>query len=211
MPRAEKADLLDQGEKVTSFVMNEKSTFCFSLLSAAASVPPAIAESSEPVSLTSNYEQMPSLEPLAISATNEVSNHPHTRCVRQPSTGSGLDVAEVAVCLDDEDPNDSGIESSGGNGGGHPTLEREKGLLERGGSTSSEVFDSEKKVEEKGDTGGTISTTFKSGMRQRQISTSLVSHPVVDDNLLDFHGHKLQDGVDPLSVQYSMYAMVCHR
>ena len=183
----------------------------FSLLSAAASVPPAIAESSEPVSLTSNYEQMPSLEPLAISATNEVSNHSsHTRCVRQPSTGSGLDVAEVAVCLDnDEDPNDSGIESSGGSGGGHPTLEREKGLLERGGSTSSEVFDS--KVEERGDTVGTISTTFKSGMRQRQISTSLVSHPVVDDNLLDFHGHKLQDGVDPLSVQYSMYAMVCHR
>ena len=182
------------------------------MLSAAASVPPAIAESSEPVSLASNYEQMPSLEPLAISASNEVSSHSsHTRCVRQPSTGSGLDVAEVAVCLDnDEDPNDSGIESSGGNGGGHPTLERERGLLERGGSTSSEVFDS--KVEEKGDTvGTTISTTFKSGMRQRQISTSLVSHPVVDDNLLDFHGHKLQDGVDPLSVQYSMYAMVCHR
>ena len=180
-----------------------------SLLSAAASVPPAIAESSEPVSLTSNYEA-PSLEPLAISTTNEGSN-PHTRCVRQPSTGSGLDVAEVTVCLDEEDPNDSGIESSGGNGGGHPTLEREKGLLERGGSTSSEVFDFEKKVEEKGDTVGTISTTFRSGMRQRQISTSLVSHPVVDDNLLDFHGHKLQDGVDPLSVQYSMYAMVCHR
>ena len=122
-------------------------------------------------------------------------------------------MAEVAICLDEEDPNDSGIESSGGNGGGHPTLEREKGLLERGGSTSSEVFDSnEKKVEERGDTGvGTTSTTFRSGMRQRQISTSLVSHPVVDDNLLDFHGHKLQDGVDPLSVQYSMYAMVCHR
>ena len=191
--------------------MTIRSIYCLSLLSAAASVPPAIAESSEPVSLTSNYEQMPSLEPLAISATNEVSSHPHTRCVRQPSTGSGLDVAEVAVCLDDEDPNDSGIESSGGNGGGHPTLEREKGLLERGGSTSCEVFDSEKKVEEKGDTVGTTSTTFRSGMRQRQISTSLVSHPVVDDNLLDFHGHKLQDGVDPLSVQYSMYAMVCHR
>lgn len=181
----------------------------YSLLSAAASVPPAIAESSEPASLTSNCEP-PSLEPLAISTTNEVTNS-HVRCVRQPSTGSGLDVAEVAVCLEEEDPNDSGIESSGGNGGGHPTLEREKGLLEREGSTSSEVFDTEKKVEERGDTAGNVSTTFRSGMRQRQISTSLVSHPVVDDNLLDFHGHKLQDGVDPLTVQYSMYAMVCHR
>ena len=170
-------------------------------------MPPAIAESSEPVSLTSNYEP-PSLEPLSILNKNEGST-PHTRCVRQPSTGSGLDVTEVAVSLDEEDPNDSGIESSGGNGGGHPTLEREKGLLDRGGSTSSDVFDL--KVEERGDTVGTTSTTFRSGMRQRQISTSLVSHPVVDDNLLDFHGHKLEDGVDPLSVQYSMYAMVCHR
>ena len=175
----------------------------YSLLAAAASVPPAIAESSEPASLTSTYEP-PSLEPLALSGSIEVAK-PHARCVRQPSTGSGLDVAEVVVCVEEEDPNDSGIESSGGNGGGHPTLEREKGLLERGSSTNSEVFDSEKKVEERGDSAG-----CRSGMRQRQISTSLVSHPVVDDNLLDFHGHKLQEGVDPLTVQYSMYAMVCH-
>jgi len=174
-----------------------------SLLAAAASVPPAIAESSEPASLTSTYEP-PSLEPLALSGSIEVAK-PHARCVRQPSTGSGLDVAEVVVCVEEEDPNDSGIESSGGNGGGHPTLEREKGLLERGSSTNSEVFDSEKKVEERGDSAGS-----RSGMRQRQISTSLVSHPVLDDNLLDFHGHKLQEGVDPLTVQYSMYAMVCH-
>ena len=47
-------------------------------------------------------------------------------------------------------------------------------------------------------------------MRLRQISTSLVSHPVLDDNLQDFHGHLLEEGVDPLTVHYNMYAMVCH-
>jgi ubiquitin carboxyl-terminal hydrolase 6/32 len=144
-----------------------------SLLATLASVPP-IAEAGEPVGLVT----------------------------RQPSTGSGLDVAEVHVCIEDgEDPNDSGIESNGCNGG-HPSLERGRGPLLRGASTGSDVFEQEP--------GEVQSTTFRQGMRQRQISTSLVSHPVVDDNLLDFHGHKLEESVDPLSVQYNMYSMVCH-
>ena len=146
----------------------------------------------------------------------------------------------MQVCLEDDDPNDSGIESSNGNG--HTTLEREgrggregrreveregRGVMERGASTGSDVFELEQD-RELGGSGAeqdTIcsgfqqsssclaqqSTTFRHGMRQRQISTSLVSHPVVDDNLLDFHGHKVEDTVDALPVQYRMYSMVCHR
>ena len=147
----------------------------------------------------------------------------------------------MQVCLEDDDPNDSGIESSNGNG--HTTLEREgRGVLERegrgvmeregrrvverGASTGSDVFELEQDRELGGggaeqDTSSSFqqsssclaqqSTTFRHGMRQRQISTSLVSHPVVDDNLLDFHGHKVEDTVDALAVQYRMYSMVCHR
>lgn len=143
-------------------------------------------------------------EPSSIASCN----------TRQPSTGSGVDIADVHVCMDDEDPNDSGIESSGGNGG-HPTLERDgspnkegcrtRNVLERGASTGSDVFELETEKEDV-----THSTTFRQGMRLRQISTSLVSHPVMDDNLQDFHGHMLEEGGDSLNVQYNMYAMVCH-
>ena len=148
-------------------------------MAAAASVPPAIAESSEPASLTSTYEP-PSLEPLALSASIEVAK-PHARCVRQPSTGSGLDVAEVVVCVEEEDPNDSGIESNGSNG--HPRLER-------GVSTSSDVFDQEESQVEL--------RRIDTKPRTRQISTSLVKDPVMDDNLKDFHNHHLEDGKDAL-------------
>lgn len=85
----------------------------------------------------------------------------------------------------------------------------------RGESMCSEVFDQEQespgpsRTQEQEEL--VHSTTFRQGMRQRQISTSLVSHPVVDDNLLDFHGHKVKEGVDPLAVSYGMYSMVCHR
>ena len=46
--------------------------------------------------------------------------------------------------------------------------------------------------------------------RTRQISTSLVKDPVMDDNLKDFHQHHLGADHDPLDVKYRMYAMVCH-
>merc|ERR1712012_551764 len=48
------------------------------------------------------------------------------------------------------------------------------------------------------------------GARKRQISTSLVTDPVEDDNLKDFHEHHLEPGRDPLDIKYNMYAMVCH-
>ena len=169
-----------------------------------------IAESSEPASL------VPELEvPAAEGAARPVT--------RQPSTGSGVEVGEVHLCLEEEDPNDSGIESSGGNGG-HPTLEREgererrvvgeRRAVGRVTSTGSDVFDAE---QERGDcsipaSSTTPSTTaWRAGLRQRQISTSLVAHPVVDDNLVDFHQHRLEQGADPLAVRYNMYSMVCHR
>lgn len=46
------------------------------------------------------------------------------------------------------------------------------------------------------------------GRRKRQESTSLVSHPVKDDNLQDFHQHKLIGGIDALDVKYNLYSMV---
>ncbi|CAB4058241.1 USP6_32 [Lepeophtheirus salmonis] len=46
--------------------------------------------------------------------------------------------------------------------------------------------------------------------RTRQESTSLNMLPVIDDNLRDFHQHRLMDGSEPLDIKYNMYGMVCH-
>ena len=186
---------------------------CHGLLAGVASVAP-IAESSEPASLVPEQEG-----PVAATAERLA-----RLVTRQPSTGSGVEVGEVQLCLEEEDPNDSGIESSGGNGG-HPTLEREgererrvvgeRRAVGRVTSTGSDVFDAE---QERGDSSTPTTssrtpstTTWRGGLRQRQISTSLVAHPVVDDNLVDFHQHRLEQGADPLAVRYNMYSMVCHR
>lgn len=53
---------------------------------------------------------------------------------------------------------------------------------------------------------GVFSPSF--GRRKRQESTSLVSHPIKDDNLQDFHQHKLVSGADSLVVKYNLYSMV---
>lgn len=44
--------------------------------------------------------------------------------------------------------------------------------------------------------------------RSRQQSTSLMRHPVEDDNLKDFHEHRLVAGRNPFDVSYEMYSMV---
>eukprot|EP00096_Caligus_rogercresseyi_P015420 TRINITY_DN7856_c0_g1_i1.p1 TRINITY_DN7856_c0_g1~~TRINITY_DN7856_c0_g1_i1.p1 ORF type:complete len:372 (+),score=118.97 TRINITY_DN7856_c0_g1_i1:61-1176(+) len=46
--------------------------------------------------------------------------------------------------------------------------------------------------------------------RTRQESTSLNILPVIDDNLRDFHQHRLKEGSEPLDIQYNMYGLVCH-
>jgi len=46
--------------------------------------------------------------------------------------------------------------------------------------------------------------------RKRQVSTSLQSHPILDDELQDFHRHQLKEGADALDVKYNLYSMVCH-
>ena len=46
--------------------------------------------------------------------------------------------------------------------------------------------------------------------RNRQESTSLQTHPILDDNLQDFHQHRLLPGRHPLDINYNMYGMVCH-
>ncbi len=44
--------------------------------------------------------------------------------------------------------------------------------------------------------------------RKRLVSTSLQTHPVKDDNLEDFHEHKLDGAHHALDVKYNLYSMV---
>ena len=48
----------------------------------------------------------------------------------------------------------------------------------------------------------------KSNRRMRQESTSLYTHPIVDDDLQDFHQHRLLPGKNPLDVRYELRSMV---
>ena len=50
---------------------------------------------------------------------------------------------------------------------------------------------------------------YQSSMRRmRQESTSLYTHPITDDDLQDFHQHRLLPGYHPLDIKYNMYSMV---
>ncbi|CAB3219962.1 unnamed protein product [Arctia plantaginis] len=46
--------------------------------------------------------------------------------------------------------------------------------------------------------------------RQRLESTSLVTTPVTDDNLIDYHQHHLLNDQDPFQLKYRLYAVVSH-
>nr|XP_049699105.1 ubiquitin carboxyl-terminal hydrolase 32 isoform X1 [Helicoverpa armigera] len=46
--------------------------------------------------------------------------------------------------------------------------------------------------------------------RQRLESTSLVTTPVTDDNLIDYHQHHLLKDQDPFDLKYRLYAVVSH-
>ena len=48
----------------------------------------------------------------------------------------------------------------------------------------------------------------KSNRRMRQESTSLYTHPITDDDLQDFHQHKLLLGRHPLEIKYNLRSMV---
>ena len=48
----------------------------------------------------------------------------------------------------------------------------------------------------------------KSNRRMRQESTSLYTHPIVDDDLQDFHQHRLLPGKNPLDIRYELRSMV---
>lgn len=50
--------------------------------------------------------------------------------------------------------------------------------------------------------GGTEST------RKRLESTSLMTHPVHDEDLFDFHQHRLLPGYNKLDITYNLYAAV---
>lgn len=44
--------------------------------------------------------------------------------------------------------------------------------------------------------------------RKRLESTSLMTHPVHDEDLIDFHQHRLLPGYNKLDITYSLYAAV---
>ncbi|XP_052751885.1 ubiquitin carboxyl-terminal hydrolase 32 [Galleria mellonella] len=46
--------------------------------------------------------------------------------------------------------------------------------------------------------------------RERLQSTSLAATPVTDDNLVDYHQHRLLPGQDPFDLKYRLYAVVSH-
>lgn len=47
-------------------------------------------------------------------------------------------------------------------------------------------------------------------VRERLESTSLVTTPVTDDNLVDYHEHRLTKEQDPFDLKYRLYAVVSH-
>lgn len=47
--------------------------------------------------------------------------------------------------------------------------------------------------------------------RERLESTSLTKTPVLDDNFVDYHQHKLKPGEDPFDLKYRLYAVVVSR
>ena len=44
--------------------------------------------------------------------------------------------------------------------------------------------------------------------RSRQQSTSLMRHPIEDDNLKDYHEHRMEGGKDPFDISYSLYSVI---
>ena len=51
----------------------------------------------------------------------------------------------------------------------------------------------------------------KSNRRMRQESTSLYTHPIVDDDLQDFHQHRLLPGRHSLDIRYNLHSMVVRK
>ncbi|KAL1501454.1 hypothetical protein ABEB36_006770 [Hypothenemus hampei] len=49
-----------------------------------------------------------------------------------------------------------------------------------------------------------------SKVRSRLISTSLIKTPIIDENLRDYHEHKLLEGQDQFDLKYQLYAVVSH-
>ncbi|CAG9854986.1 unnamed protein product [Phyllotreta striolata] len=47
-------------------------------------------------------------------------------------------------------------------------------------------------------------------VRARLESTSLLKTPIIDENLKDYHNHRLLPGQDPFDLKYQLYAAVCH-
>jgi hypothetical protein len=76
------------------------------------------------------------------------------------------------------------------------------------GENGPDVFAKDEDDDEFGAEAADGNGLFSPPRRMRQVSTSLISNPVKDDNLEDFHEHKLQNGASPLEVNYNLYGMV---
>ncbi|XP_017785154.1 PREDICTED: ubiquitin carboxyl-terminal hydrolase 32 isoform X2 [Nicrophorus vespilloides] len=88
------------------------------------------------------------------------------------------------------------------------TIIRHIQIKEERKDNSCEIVDEEKLVDFEGTEKKREKPLVK--RRERLESTSLTKTPIVDENLQDFHQHKLIDGQDPFDLKYQLYAVVSH-
>ncbi|KAK6636372.1 hypothetical protein RUM43_010032 [Polyplax serrata] len=60
------------------------------------------------------------------------------------------------------------------------------------------------------DSGTVLNSLPKITKRDRLESTSLMTTPIEDSSLQDFHQHRLLAGADPFDLKYNLYSVVCH-
>ncbi|KRT78925.1 Peptidase, partial [Oryctes borbonicus] len=86
---------------------------------------------------------------------------------------------------------------------------------ENGDSNGVEVNGAQEKLldveDEQPKTSQTNQRPRPSGKRRERLeSTSLIKTPIIDEDLRDFHEHKLLKGQDPFDLKYQLYAVVSH-
>lgn len=92
----------------------------------------------------------------------------------------------------------------------HSTDVTDRIVEENGDTNGIETKDAQEKLlEVDGDHPKMNQRIRPSGRRRERLeSTSLIKTPIVDEDLRDFHEHKLQKGQDPFDLKYQLYAVV---
>lgn len=88
------------------------------------------------------------------------------------------------------------------------TLVRHRQLLSVNGNADSAAEDSDDEVLKLPNGHATSANRERELTRRRLESTSLMTHPVQDGDLTDFHQHRVLPGYNKLDITYSLYAAV---